>query len=426
MIELDLGANIDIIRYFTVNVCISMTKKTAFFIEGLNHQTGLGTDKICEYLKSLSLRDFSKHQNSGKVSAIAHYNGLLKFDPIEGYNNPNVIYNFITGLEGSKAHKAMIFELIVMRAAKEFVVQILPPATLNSQGEILQLIKGIYASDMPINDISPNFIPQIAKAFIKLKDAGHFKDTYYPNSVYKGTTYSLKKAAQHIEKHYQIPDITYGMEFIVNLDQYIGKKITPKLLKICNDNSKANLQNIVAENPDMDEIYAYIGANHLNIFSDDLAIQPNSGHKKHDPIHLDVIIEDKVIKLHLFPDSHLDSHTYRSFKAYAGKHAIKIPKLNKLKAIVTKLGCEAKHEPLSKYYFSDEELGFLICTTVENYSNYTEKQCDSVLDEITNAPSSFALCSVPKEEVNPNYWWYQDFMAREICSAESVQQHDEL
>ena len=75
-----------------------MTKKPVFLVEGLNHQTGLGTDKTCEYLKSLSLRDFSKYQDSGKVSAIAHYNGLLKFDPIEGYNNPNVIYNFITGV----------------------------------------------------------------------------------------------------------------------------------------------------------------------------------------------------------------------------------------------------------------------------------------------------------------------------------------
>ena len=147
----------------------------------------------------------------------------------------------------------MIFELIVMRAAKEFVVQIFPPATLNSQEEILQSIKDIYAIDMPINDISLNFIPQIAKAFVKLKNAGHFKDTYYPNSVYKGATYSLKKAVQYIEKHYHIPDITRGMEFIVNLDQYIGREITPRLIKICNENSKANLQDIVAENPDMDE-----------------------------------------------------------------------------------------------------------------------------------------------------------------------------
>jgi signal recognition particle subunit SEC65 len=267
----------------------------------------------------------------------------------------------------------MIFELIVMRAAKEFVVQIFPPATLNSQEEILQSIKDIYAIDMPINDISLNFIPQIAKAFVKLKNAGHFKDTYYPNSVYKGATYSLKKAVQYIEKHYHIPDITRGMEFIVNLDQYIGREITPRLIKICNENSKANLQDIVAENPDMDEIYAYIGAHHLNIFHDDLAIKSNSGHKKHNPIHLEVTIGHKLIKLHLFPDSHLNSHAYRSFKAYAGKHAIKTPKLNKLKAIVTKLGCEATHKALSKYYFSDEELGFLICATVKNYSNYTEK-----------------------------------------------------
>lgn len=402
--------------------------KIAFLVEGLSHNVGLNTriDETCKFLKSLEAKDFIKHQDGNAFHAIAYYNGLLTFDPIEGYNNPNVIYNFISGLKGNKTLKAKFFDLIIIRAAKEFVVQIFPPTSLKSQEEILQYIKKVYAIDMYINDISPNFIPQITKAFFKLKGAGYFEDTYRPDSIYQGEAYSIKKAAQYIEKHYKIPDITYGADFITNLDQYIAKKITPKLIKICNENSKANLQNIVAENPDLKEIYAFVGSNHLSIFSEDLAIQPYSGHKKYDPKHLNLTIGDKLLKLHLFPDSHFGSHTYSSFKAYARNHGIKMPNYKGLKEIIVKHTCETTQRTPSKYYFTDEELSFLICATVENYSNYTVEQCRYVLDELKNDHSSFALCSAPSGEVKDKYWWYQDFVAREICSPETVQQQDEL
>lgn len=392
----------------------------AFLAEGTNIQVGVYDNPLCQFLKEQTPEEYFRYRHTNKVLAIPTHNNIIQFDPIEGYFSSEVIYKFVKSFSSSnRKTKAKMFELAVIRGAKEILYQSFSNYRELAKENPVECIEQMLNNNTPLIKMSHNFLPHVAKAFIKLKKEGHFKESYQPDSITHAHTFSVRKAVKHVKTHYKVKTMFKEYSYEVNLDQFMARSITPKLTKISNQNSKDNLHKMLSEHPEITEIYAWLGVDHLGIISDKLVKDHSTFKTQYSPIHKTINIDGNAIKFHIFPDRHGHSYAYDKLSKYAGKHGIKIPTPTESLHISTEYACNNSKKSL---YFSDEELNFLICSTTTSSHNFdTLNACDEIFDMKDQVALDPSLCNVQDGVLT--FSWYNDFLLRGICD-ENI--HSEL
>lgn len=391
-----------------------------FLIEGLSslvNSQKFGGNTACKYLTSMSVEEYAQTRGSLRVIAVAQYNNFFHFDPLVGYNTPEVIYNVAINYGKTKNSKALGFELAVIRALKEIVFQADSEyRELMRKQDYFGIIKKCAKDDTPIIQLTKSALPQIAKAYFQLKEGNHLPGGYVPEFISNPATFSTAKAFRNIAVKYKklIPQ-TGDWDFYVNVDQHIATAVTPKLNSAANEIARKNLEKVIDEHPEITDVYAVLGVNHVKFISEDLNPEEQGSKLKYNAIAKTLTINNVTdIDFHIFPDRHGVLDTYNSLQVYAKKKHIKIPTIVEAKALSVSAACNFTED--KEAYFTDQELSTMICESVDQYSSYTNEQCQQILKLIALSPSNSEVCTV--NDGYDKWFWYSDLLLRGVCNSE--------
>lgn len=393
----------------------------AFIYEGFNSlQLGF-TQNLCNQLLSVSLEEYSQEYFANRCSMIAPFNNIIQHDPIEGYMHPNTIFEYVSKFS-QKKDAALAFELAVIRVAKEILFQSKSEIQdLFRRGKHVELIKATFQDNTTFNQISESLLAQTSKAFLKSREAGHFSKGYNPPVL--SEKFTIREAVKRIQREYQIADLKLNLGFEVNLDQFIARYVTPELIKISNKNSKDNLSNWLSLHPEVREVYALIGSNHLDIISATFNQYKDETKIDFEPIHNKIKFKDRTIQFHVFPDRHGYSHAYNELMKYSKKQGLKVPTPSEGKELMMNFACSEKGT-IEQKYFTDQELSFLICNSIPKFKNYTPSACASIVDGNAERSEIAEACNAKKGK---DRFWYKDLLRRGVCSfSKSDQSCDSL